>query len=60
MVIFHFKSEDVSQINKEDNRKKLIGTLKKFQEADEELERICKELGIEKPEMVCRSMNLEN
>lgn len=32
-------------------------TLKKFQEADEELEKICNELGIEKPEMVCRSLN---
>lgn len=49
MLVFHFKSEDVSEINKEDNRKKLMDTLKKFQEADEEL-------GIDKPEMVCRSM----
>lgn len=60
MLIFHFKPEDVSELNKEDNRKKLMDTLKKFQEADEKLERICKELGIEKPEMVCRSINLEN
>lgn len=59
MLIFHFKPEDVSELNKEDSRKKLMDTLKKFQEADEELERICKELGIDKPEMVCRSMNLE-
>lgn len=56
MLIFHFKPEDVSELNKEDNRKKLMDTLKKFQEADEELERICKQLGIDKPEMVCRSM----
>ena len=58
MLIFHFKPEDVSELNKEDNRKKLMDTLKKFQEADEELESICKQLGIEKPEMVCRSIDL--
>lgn len=58
MLIFHFKPEDVSELNKEDNRKKLMDTLKKFQEADEELERTCKQLGIEKPEMVCRGMEL--
>lgn len=58
MVIFHFKPEDIPEMNKEDNRKKLTDSLKKFQEADEELERICKEIGIEKPEMVCRSVEL--
>lgn len=60
MVIFHFKPKDIPEMDKEDNRKKLMDSLKKFQEADEELERICKQLGIDKPEMVCRSMNLEN
>lgn len=60
MVIFHFKPEDMLEFNKEDNRKKIMDSLKKFQEADEELERICKQLGIDKPEMVCRSVNLEN
>lgn len=60
MLIFHFKPEDIPEFTKEDNRKKLMDTLKKFQEADEELERICKELGIDKPEMVCRSINIEN
>jgi translation initiation factor 2 alpha subunit (eIF-2alpha) len=59
MLIFHFKPENMLELNTEDSRKKLMDSLKKFQEADEELERICKELGIDKPEMVCRSMNLE-
>jgi len=59
MVIFHFKPENMPELNKEDNRKKLMDTLRKFQEADEELERICKELGIDKPEMVCRSVEID-
>jgi hypothetical protein len=58
MLIFHFKPENMLEFNKEDNRKKLMDTLKKFQEIDEKLERICNELGIDKPEMVCRSMEL--
>jgi sugar diacid utilization regulator len=59
MLIFHFKPENMLELNKEDNRKKLMDTLRKFQEADEELERICRELGIDKPEMVCRSMEID-
>ena len=35
-------------------REKLQDTLRKFNEADEELTKICKELGIEKPELVCK------
>ena len=32
---------------------KIKDAIKKFDEADKELERVCKELGIKKPEMVC-------
>lgn len=59
MVIFHFNPKDIPRINDDQSRERIMDSLKKFQEADEELERICKELGIDKPEMVCRSMELE-
>lgn len=55
MVVLYFKPEDLIKITeKEGARERTLEALKKFKEADEELERICKELGIDKPELVCK------
>lgn len=55
MVVLHFKPEDLIKITeKEGARDRTLEALKKFKEADEEIERICKELGIDKPELVCK------
>lgn len=54
MVILLFDPKSLQNINSGDMREKLQETLRKFNEADEELTRICKELGIEKPELVCK------
>lgn len=56
MLIFQFKPSDMEKIDDDKSRESIVEMLNKFKEADEELERICKELGIEKPEMVCRGV----
>lgn len=53
-MILLFDPKSLQNINSDDTREKLQETLRKFNEADEELTRICKELGIEKPELVCK------
>lgn len=54
---FSFSAEDFAKLQShqdwEGNRKKLQEAINKYAEADKELERVCKELGIEKPEMWC-------
>ena len=48
MVVLYFKPEDLIKITeKEGARDRTLQALKKFKEADEEL-------GIEKPELVCK------
>lgn len=37
----------------EGNREKTLECIRKWKEADEDLTKLCDELGIEKPEMIC-------
>lgn len=54
MVILLFDPKSLNTLNDKEAKEKLQESLRKFNEADEELTRICKELGIEKPELVCK------
>lgn len=53
-MILVFDPKSLNKFSTNDVKDKLQETLRKFNEADEELTRICKELGIEKPELVCK------
>jgi len=59
MIMFTFDPEkmDMTEIDKKERRKRLTEVLRKFQEADEQLDAICLELGIPKPELVCCGYN---
>lgn len=53
-MILLFDPKSLHALSSNDAKDKLQETLRKFNEADEELTRICKELGIEKPELICK------
>lgn len=54
MVVLLFDPKSLQSISGKEAKEKLQESLRKFNEADEELTRVCKELGIEKPEFVCK------
>lgn len=51
MIYFKINAEMLRTPDYENNRAKLKAVLAKFDDADKELERVCKELGIPKPEV---------
>lgn len=53
-MILLFDPKSLSTVNNKEVKEKLQESLRKFNEADEELTRVCKELGIEKPELICK------
>ena len=54
MIVLYLKPKDLIKL--EDNnpgaRERTLAAIEAFNKADEELQRVCDELGIEKPEMV--------
>lgn len=49
-----FKAEDIQKLKQvEGARERTLKAVEEFFEADRKLTELCKELGIEKPEMVC-------
>lgn len=52
MIYFKVSADMISSQGSKNNLEKLQESLRKFEEADKELERVCKELGIPKPELV--------
>jgi hypothetical protein len=57
MIVFYFKPEDLTVIQMQENKRRTQEIVKKFFEAELELERLCEELGIPKPEIMCVGSN---
>lgn len=53
MIMFTIDPVYLTDEMKRENLDKLREILRKFDEADKELTKVCKELGIPKPEMTC-------
>jgi hypothetical protein len=53
MIKFNLNDLKFTPGQLKDNRERSIEYVKKWKEADENLTKLCLELGIDKPEMVC-------
>lgn len=53
MIKFKLSDLEFTPEQLKDNREKTLEVIRKWKEADEELTKLCIELGIEKPEMIC-------